>query len=321
MADGGNPQKSLPKARSDMADLTVGSKDPRGRVVRDLLWNVEEFKIYKTDAGISPFFSDDAELAKSQKLNYLAMGSGIAEFNNLIQTMQPLSIPFTRIELPTTPANARATAHYERELARCIAQALIGQVEEANASLALLKGQLAAKVANRGRVFHLIVSLILTAIAIFGGITVAVLHTDSLFGYHIKEMSIAVMMGSLGALFSTSVRLRSMVVDPTVGVTMHVVYGGQRILVGVLAAMIIYFGFRSGIISGLFQPIGAEVGPAVSGGTQVAQAFNIYWLSFVCVLAGFSEQLVPNLLDSQADAATGTNGDADKDKVDPVDPG
>ena len=320
MADGGSPQKSLPKTRSSMADLQVGSPDTRGRIVRDLMWNVEEFKIYKTDAGISPFFSDDPALAEKQKLNYLAMGSGIAEFNNLIQTMQPLSIPFTRIELPTTPATSRSTAHYERELSRCIAQALMGQVDEAKASLTLLKQELAAKVANRARVFHLLVSLILTGIAILGGITVAVAHTETLFGYHIKEMSIAVMMGSLGALFSTSVRLRSMTVDPAVGVMMHVVYGGQRILVGVLAAMIIYFGFRSGIISGLFQPIGAEVGPAVSGGADKAQPFNIYWLSFVCVLAGFSEQLVPNLLDSQAESASGQKSDPDKDKVDPETP-
>ena len=41
-----------------LADLRAGDKDPRGRAVRDILWAVNEFKIYRADMGISPFFSD-----------------------------------------------------------------------------------------------------------------------------------------------------------------------------------------------------------------------------------------------------------------------
>lgn len=278
-----------------LADLVKGRDDPRGRAVRDVFWSVNEFKIYKTDQGISPFFSDDPEMAKDQKLAYLGLGAGIADFNHLIHTLKPRTIPFTGKPMSGNTTGSMNLVHYERELARCIAQALLGQAEIAKTSLADLRKRVAARISNRGRVVHLMINVLLVAVAVVGALSFAKSGYTSTFGFDVKEMGLAVMMGSIGALFSTTVRLQSMVVDPTVSQYMHWVYGTQRILVGALGALIIYYGFKSGVVNGLFQPL--------SGAVDTAKTFDPYWLSFVCVLAGFSERLVPNLLDAKAAAA------------------
>ena len=185
--------------------------------------------------------------------------------------------------------------HYERELARCIAQALLGEPDKALAALQDLRSRLASQISNRARVVHLGINLIL----VFSVFVIALLFAwsryESAFDFETRELSLAIMMGAVGALFSTTVRLQSMSVDPTVTFLMHWVYGAQRVIVGSLGALAIYFGFKSGVVNGLFQPDATAIGP----GTE----FNLYWLSFVCLLAGFSERLVPNLLDSQAQAA------------------
>ena len=82
-----------------------------------------------------------------------------------------------------------------------------------------------------------------------------------------------------------------MQIDPTVTLSMHWVHGFQRMLVGMMGATIIYFGFTSGILAGLFQPSQTETDPAL---------IDQNWLAFISVLAGFSERLVPNLLDGRA---------------------
>lgn len=72
-------------------------------------------------------------------------------------------------------------------------------------------------------------------------------------------------------------------------------------IVGVIGALVLYVGFKSGLLGGLLQPIG-------TGGSQVPAApstatFNPFWLAFVSVIAGFSERLVPGLLTSHANGA------------------
>lgn len=299
MADGDfTPASNEPEFR--LRDLRPGQPDPRGRIVRDVLWAVSEFRIYKTDYGINPMFSDDPAEAKTQRENYLGMGSRIADFNHLISILKPKINPFTQNEMPTGVAKMNTLVQVERELARCIAQALLGDPEGAKTSLAEIRERLAGQIRNRARVVHLLINVFLVICAVAGAMWFVASDYKSLFEFNTKEFGLAVMMGSVGALFSTTVRLQSMEVDPTVSQYMHWVYALQRVLVGAIGALVIYFGFKSGVVNGLFQP--------VSGAVNLGEPFNPYWLSFVCMLAGFSERLVPNLLDSQAAAAERASG-------------
>ncbi len=295
-----NDPDSFTKMEFKLKDLQVDKNDPRGRKVLDVLWSVNEFKIYKTRTGISPFFSDIPEEARTQKLAYLELGSGIAEFNHLIQVLTPWGSSQSERSLPAKKAQDNLV-YYERELARCIAQALLGQEETAKTSLDGLRDRLASRLSNRGRVVHLLVNIVLVVLIIVASISLAWRGYDSVFGFQPKEVSLALMMGSIGALFSTTVRLQSMNVDPSVTQYMHWVYAFQRVIVGALGALILFFAIKAGILQDLFS--GAD--DTLSIDTQP----NPYWLSFACVLAGFSERLVPNLLDARANISADPQGD------------
>lgn len=121
-------------------------------------------------------------------------------------------------------------------------------------------------------------------------------------GYDTSEVFMAVMMGGVGALFSTTVRLQNMEIDPTVSSIMHWVYAAQRVMIGALGAFVLYCGFRRGILTGLF---------GASGSSDATAASPIAWLTFLTILAGFSERLVPNLLASQVSSAMGSDAEAE----------
>ncbi len=299
-----------------LADLKANEVDPRGRLVLDILWSVNEFKIYKTERGISPFFSDEPEAARIQKLAYLDLGSGIAEFNHLIGLLLAPILPFTewlRSSFKWVLGNVRThdasdnqvpggsqrnghsldeKYHYERELARCIAQALIGQTEQSRESLNALIARLAAHISNRGRVRHLLVNIFLVSVIILVGLSLISSGVKFYFDFNTQEIVLAFMMGSIGALFSTTVRLQSMTVDPEVTNYMHWVYAFQRVTIGALGALILFFGFKSGVLEGLLP-----------GSEDLPLDYSNYWLAFVSVLAGFSERMVPNLLEVKSSSS------------------
>ena len=275
--------------RMTLADLKIGKQDSREREVLDLLWDVEEFKIYKTPVGISPFFSDDPDLGAIQKRAYVELGPDISAFNYLIHVAAPKAAKgFRRLQLTGTSDDNRNL--FEREFARCIAQALLGHSEGAKIGLASLRSRLEATVTNQARVVHLLISLMIVAIVWLFALSLVGSGYEPRFGLDVKHIALSALMGSIGALFSTAVGLRHMQIDPTVTLSMHWVHGFQRMLVGMMGATIIYFGFTSGILAGIFQPSQTETDPAT---------IDQNWLSFISVLAGFSERLVPNLLDGR----------------------
>ena len=106
------------------------------------------------------------------------------------------------------------------------------------------------------------------------------------------------MMGSVGALFSTATSLKRLEMDPLLNPYVHLVYAAQRVLVGALAAVILFFGFQSGILFDLVSPENSTTPQFLATGDKETDL--LYWIGFMSVIAGFSERLVPNLLDTQA---------------------
>ena len=105
-------------------------------------------------------------------------------------------------------------------------------------------------------------------------------------------------MGGVGALFSTATSLKRLEMDPLLNPFVHLVYAAQRVLVGVLAAIILLFGFQSGILFDILSPPNSATPQFLSTGDQKTDL--LYWIGFISVIAGFSERLVPNLLATQA---------------------
>ncbi len=319
-----------------LKDVQIGTKDKRGRLIYDVLWAVPEFKIYKTAKGISPHFSDDSALAADQRDRYLALGQELAHMNHLIHFL-PQGVRWWRRKkngdvpvfaaLTSSAAGRRQTGtgdglggnatstYYEREMARGVAQALTGDAEAGKATLITLAKRLEKRLRNKGRVIYFAMALISAAVIaaaallflVFAAAPLAEILPGST-GVDVRELTLVVIMGSLGALLSTAVGLRSLAIDASATLSMNWLYGGQRMLVGVLGALVLYLALRAGVGTGL-------VSITVSGaadGTIPATIPDAHKLAFVSVLAGFSERLVPNLLDRQSDSsANGADGGGD----------
>lgn len=135
-----------------LVDLVVGAPDPRGREVLDILWAVDAFKIYKTTEGLTPFFSDNPKMAEAQRWAYLELGSEISEYNHLIHALRPPVLPFTDGKHAINERDTHAVEHFERELARCIAQAMLGDVPQARIALRRLRRRLGAQMHEPGAV-------------------------------------------------------------------------------------------------------------------------------------------------------------------------
>ena len=282
------PVKPAQKPGDDvylLKEVSKGKVDKRGREILDVLWAVQDFKIFKTEKGISPHFSDDEKIAADQRERYLSLGQELAKMNHLIHMLPGRWLPFgfgkeQRGEDPTR-------VYYERELARGVAQALTGDAEQGKETLAALAKRLEKRLRNHGRVIYFSMCLVSAAVII----GIASYFLSGTIGFNVSEIALAAIMGSLGALLSTASGLKNLRIDASASLFMNWVYGGQRMLVGVLGAVILYLAVRGGIA--------LEFIPGAASITETSP-LNPYKLAFISVLAGFSERLVPNLLDREA---------------------
>ncbi|WP_299615658.1 hypothetical protein [Pelagibius sp.] len=278
-----------------LKDIRPGKKDGRGREVLELLWAVEDFKIYKTAKGINPHFADGTDKARGQLQQYLKLGEELAQLNHLIHLQSLRSWRFTwRNEKPGfNPSDA----YYERELARGIADALTGQPDRGKTTLAALSCRLEKRLRNKGRMINFGMCFVTTIVIV----SIATLLLADPIGIDLEELALAAIMGSVGALLSTAVGLKNLKIDTGASLVMNWVYGGQRMLVGVLGAGVLYLALRAGVATEMIP--GLSDAPAAGALPGEPQPLEPYKLAFVSVLAGFSERLVPNLLDRNGDNA------------------
>lgn len=287
-----------------LRNLLVDKEDKRGQVVREILWAVHDFKIYKTDKGIGPQFSDDPDKALEQRAAYMALGPELADLNQQINLLKTgwgrVTDRFSQgVGLGRDPR----LSYYERETARGMAQALNGDPETGRATIRDLTDRISKRLSNILRVLYFSVcgfaAVIITLALTFYAENLPGEPAETVLGLKTFELCVAAVMGSLGALLSTAIGLRSLAIDPTATMTINVTYAVQRMLVGVLGAVILHITLESGIVGNL-------LGTTASRGTG---GDAIYKLAFISVLAGFSERLVPNLLDRTADKYGNTGGE------------
>lgn len=84
-----------------------------------------------------------------------------------------------------------------------------------------------------------------------------------------------------------------------------------RVLIGMGAALVLYFFFRAGLLKGDMFPNISNIDSTVGGGLNKDSALLIVW----CFLAGFSEKLVPGLL-----ARTESQAPGDRPQITPQEP-
>lgn len=127
-----------------------------------------------------------------------------------------------------------------------------------------------------GRLHYLASCMFLILVSLILSIALTV-YTPK--GSDISLYSYIVLCGSLGSFISISININKFLVDSESPWIINVLAGMSRILIGMIGAVLAYFLIKANIVFGL-----------------VTQTGSNYALFAICVMAGFSETFIPNIL-------------------------
>lgn len=243
-------------------ELKIGSPDQRGRMILDILWSTKDYIIYRHSSGLSPHFSDDADVAKQQRSSYAAIGPQLSKVNAL------------------RSATVWRAASIDRELARAIYQSLEGDLKNAAATLDGVRTRLENLINIQGRLQYQIscfATVILFAIVYLG---FRGLHSDNPVAplSPVRFSSVA-LCGALGGFLSISISLKQLTIDPDADWRVNAIAGASRIVIAVIGSIFVYLMIEAKLALTSLNLLESDAG--------------IYAVS---IAAGFSEKLVPNLL-------------------------
>ena len=309
-SEGESPPSAVRSAGYDESDLEDApaaeerQRDEIGRLIVEdpnVLWNGSDFRVYRTARGINPEFADNTAISRRQRERYLTLGEELAQLNHLIHLLSHSWLQ--ALGFKSMQGRDLNRPYYEDEMVRGIVQAVAGDVTQGKATLEALAGRLEKRLCNKGRVTYFGVCLIVTVLVAFAAWTVWFSSTGA-----IQEIALVAAAGAIGALLSSAAGLRALKIDPGATLFMNWIYGGQRMLVGVLGAVVLYLALRAGLATELIPGL-----PEAGAGAALPKPAPLdpHKLAFVSILAGFSERLVPNLLDRRGDRAAGDRGAAE----------
>jgi hypothetical protein len=172
-----------------------------------------------------------------------------------------------------------------RMLAEAIARLLDDRsVEHANHMLKLAAAFLQARSFEQARIWYLRAMLIATSAFLILGLLFWKNKADFLSYMALSpsaaDVIIGLSMGSLGALLSVLLRLNRLPVDPSAGTWVHYFEGVMRVLVGALAGAILIMAVKTNILLSTIND----------------SSHSLTFLLLLSIVAGSSEQLLPNLI-------------------------
>lgn len=97
---------------------------------------------------------------------------------------------------------------------------------------------------------------------------------------HIRNLVFVCAGGSIGAFLSIAIGVNKIICEKDVNEWLYIIYGLERIVIGILASVIVYFSIKANLIFGFTNSLDNPL---------------IGYIMF-SIVGGFSETLVPNLL-------------------------
>lgn len=250
-----------------LAEVRTGRPDKRGLDILDVYWAVADYKIYRTERGISPHFSDDEEKAGEQRQRYMNIGPQLSRLNGM------LNVGYI----------GDAEPFFNREIARAVAQALEGNAAKAAETLTQLEARASKSWQISARTEYITACGVVTLLATLAWL-LRLSVGQGLTALPVLQFQVMA-LGAWGAFLSVAIGLSNLEVDPHASSRYNLLTGVLRILVGMLGAMILYFVLMSEVFSNLVTS---------------ASAYNDYAIYVLSVVAGFSERMVPSILDQVA---------------------
>lgn len=259
------------KQRERLSQFMIGGKDTSGHSIVNIFTRGDEFVIYAiadTDEPETFKIYVDTEIESDPK--------------NLMGRLESI-----KDELADFRSILHKGVHdksIKHRAANAVSTALRGDPEAAKKIFIKIREQVNKEYmfVQRGRLLYL-------SGAFFSALTVALLALilyllrDSELARNIgviKNFLYAISFSALGGLLSISLNLKSIAFERELQLYAYFVYGVQRIVLAALGGVFAYVAVKSGLVLSLV----------------LTSSQSMYAMLAVCIVAGFSETLIPNAL-------------------------
>jgi len=261
----------------NVSDLMIGKHDGAGSVVTAVYAkNPPHYAVYRTDERVRINFADTDAQAKAQRDALAPLNPICGEINGLIDGW--------RFSQRASPKGA--AKRYDRRVADALTNALQGDVDGALKLLTAVKTDITDERIAWARFQYLIVAsstMLLIALAVW-----------QLIGFSTTPgqwpIAFALAGGVAGAFFSTAIALRGRTILTDLHWQTNAADAVLRIIVGAMAAVML-------ISLAQLNAINLSMGDVKLSGVNANAWLNALVLAFV---AGFSERLIPDLLQKSA---------------------
>ena len=283
-----------------LCELEVGKRDKLGNKIAEILWLGRNYAVYRSKRGVHVHFSDDLQEEDDQRSRFTQISPQLCELRYLTAQMRS-GWPFGGAHSPSTI--------YHHNMAQAV---MLVMEDKGGANLKCAK-QLAEKTLNmavervtndnmiRYARFCLLCWCVLTVAAFWVLWDPIQFHWASweTLRLHIgglKPYVVGGMFGATGAMLSVATRLQAFKLKPCHQSNMNYWMAGLRIGIGMVAGTVVLLLARTVLSDAMGL---GEHGHAM------------YWEAAAALglVAGFTERLVPNLLQrtgSQVESSAGT---------------
>lgn len=309
MAPDHNSNSVLGKEFWLVRDIVVGAQDSRGQKIERIYSKVrEKFAIYSADGKIWIQYADEGRLSADDRDLGEEQRKALAPLRALRGQIDGYQRKLKIALEPDGEEDRTEVDFYNQRVADALFSALQGNPVSAIAELGEIRADILDRLRSLGRLQFAkstLLATILTLAALAGVILLAAMlealftdvpmkDTQTLDFMYSQHLWVAGLFGSLGAWFSIALTLRK--ADPKLSTSKldNLVDPALRIVIAVLAATILFSMVRLDLFT-------LQIGDKAlnwDGLTNDLSWRGLHLAIFLAFLAGFSERLVGNLLDT-----------------------
>jgi hypothetical protein len=270
-------------AKSSSIDgLRTGERDLAERNVLEIYYKAPpRFAIYRTDARVAVQYADQCALADTQRSNMAALNSTRSQIAGLIDGW----------EKSRYQSFADRAARYNARVAAALNQCLEGDGLSAKSTLEDIKADVLAERASWGRFQYLLGALLVAVLycAIFWLIKDFFYPPPS----STHNLWLAARAGTVGAFFSIAMNIQNRKILTDLHARDNLADSALRITIGCIGAGVLLCLLQSGLL------------PTANFGATPLTGKSLGWDVVVVMgfIAGFTERLVPNIVDKMAPQA------------------